>query len=173
MKKTIFLFAFSIIVLNVFAQNNSNSILIRHDTATLKVGDCEWIIKSLAKNDPSLNAEIGKSLPQFLLDGIQKGKIKAFDANTNTPITAKKILTWQMPVDSIMTMDESGNSKLGTIQREHSSDNIDEVRIYNDWYLDVATGKLKSVIKWIELREKIHSSMGDFLGYAAFCRIYY
>jgi len=174
MKKIILLLAFSTIVLNLCAQNNSsNSILVRHDTTTLKAGDCEWIIKSLAKNDPALNKEIGKSLSLFLLGAIEKGKIKAFDVISNKPIPANKILTWNLMADSLMTSDEAGNTKIIAVQRQHSSDRIDEVRLFHDWYLDVATGKLQSVIKWIELREQISTSTGLFIGYGALCRVYY
>ncbi len=170
MKKYFCLLLLSTAFSAIHAQNN---LLIRHDTTTLKAGDCEWIIKSLVKNDPSLTHELGKPLSLFLLGAIEKGKIKAFDAISNKPIPAKKILTWNLPADSLMTMDEAGNEKLIAIQREHSSDKIDEVRLFHDWYLDVATGKLQSVIKWIELREQIYTSTGLFLGYAALCRIYY
>lgn len=174
MKKNICLFLFSITISVLHAQNsNSNSILVRHDTTTLKAGDCEWIIKSLAKNDPALNHELGKSLSLFLLGAIGKGKIKAFDAATNEPIPAKKILTWQIPSDSMMKYDDKGNSKVIVVQGQHDPSRIDEIRICHDWYLDVASGKLQSVIKWIEPREQIYTSTGLFIGYRALCRIFY
>ena len=133
MKKYFLLLLFSIALSSLHAQNsNSNSILIRHDTSTLKEGDCEWIIKSLVKNDPALTHELGKSLPQFLFGAIEKGKLKAYDAISNEPIPAKKISTWKMPSDSMMSMDESGNSKIVVIQREHQSDRIDQIRISHE-----------------------------------------
>ena len=174
MKKYSFLFLFSIALSALHAQSsNSNSILIRHDTTTLKAGDCEWIIKSLVKNDPGLTQELGKPLSLFLLGAIEKGKIKAFDMISNKAIPANKILTWNLPADSVMTYDDVGNSKIVAMQRQHSSDKIDEVSIFHDWYLDVASGKLQSVIKWIELREQVYTSTGLFIGYGALCRIYY
>jgi len=174
MKKYICLLLLSTALSVLHAQtSNSNSILIRHDTTTLKAGDCEWIIKSLAKNDPSLTHELGKPLSLFLLGAIEKGKIKAFDVISNKQIPANKILTWNMPSDSVMSYDDAGNSKIVVVQHQHSSDKMDEVRIFHDWYLDVATRKLQSVIKWIELREQIYTSTGLFIGYGALCRIYY
>ena len=173
MKKQLLIAALIVTACNSFAQTRTSSVLVRHDTSTLKADNCAWIIKSLAKNDPSLKPEIGKSLSQLILEAIEKGKIKAFDANTNAPIPAKKIFTWQMPADSMMTSDEKGNTKLVVVQHKLSSDKIDEIRIYNDLYLDVATGKLQSVIKWLELRAQIYSSLGDLLGHAAFCRVFY
>ena len=180
MKKYSFLFLFSIALSVLHAQSSqsnspqgSASILVRHDTTTLKAEDCEWIIKSLVKNDPSLTQELGKPLSLFLLGAIEKGKIKAFDVISNKPIPANKILTWNLPADSVMSFDGAGNSKIVAMKRQHSSDKIDEVRIYHDWYLDMASGKLQSVIKWIELREQVYTSSGLFIGYGALCRIYY
>jgi hypothetical protein len=158
-----------------FAQNNvSNSILIRHDTTLLKAEECEWIIKSLVKNDPKLTHELGKSLPMFLLGAIAKGKIKAYDGNDNTLIPAKKIFTWKMRADSVMTYDEQGNnSKIVVMQQEQTGEYLNRIRINQDWYLDIATGKFRSEIKWIELMQEIHTSTGEMLGYAPLCRIYY
>jgi len=173
MKKQLIIVALIIVACKASAQTGANSIIIRHDTATLKPENCEWIIKSLAKNNPALNREVGKSLSQFLLDAIEKGKLKAFDGNSNEAIPAKKIYTWHLMADSMMTQDEAGNPKIIAVQRKHSPDKIDQVRIYQDWYLDVASGKLRSVIKCIELREAIYSSLGEFLGHAALCRVYY
>ena len=154
--------------------SNSNSILIRHDTTLLKADECEWIIRSLVKNDLKLTPELGKPLSLFLLGAIEKGKLKAFDGFTNEPIPAKKIMTWKMPADSVMTFDDNGNaSKIVIVQRERMSDQLNRVRIFQDWYLDIATGKFHSEIKWVELMEEVHSSIGDMLGYSVLCRIYY
>ncbi len=165
------------IVLSAFgaiAQNsNSSSILVHHDTTLLKAEDCEWIIKSLVKNEHDLTSPPGKSVSLIIMDAIEKGKLKAFDRVTNTPIPADKISTWQMPADSIMTHDDAGNAKVSVVQRRHTSDHLNRIRIYHDWYFDVSTGKLQSVIKWIELMEEIHTSTGFLLGYAPLCRIYY
>lgn len=173
MKKQLILFALAGFTIGGFAQSTSNSVLVRLDTTTLKASECEWIIKSLVKNDPALTQELGRSLPQFIFGAIEKGKLRAFDPITNELIPAKKIRTWQMPSDSIMSYDDQGNSKIVVIQRQRQSDRIDQIRISHDWNLDVATGKLQSVIKWVELREKIYTAMGGFLGYTAMCRIYY
>ena len=174
MKKYLCFFLLSIALSTLHAQNNnSNSILVRHDTTTLKADDCEWIIKSLAKNDPALNQELGKSLSLFFLGAIESGKLKAFDGVTNKPIPANKILTWNLSPDSVMTTDAAGNPKIVAKERRHSSDNIDQIRISHDWYLDIASGKLESVIKWIELREQVYTSTGMFIGYSVLCRIYY
>ena len=80
MKKHIPTIALIICAFSSFAQtNNSNSILIRHDTTLLKAEECEWIIKSLAKNNPALTSEIGKPVTLIILEAIEKGKLKAID----------------------------------------------------------------------------------------------
>ncbi len=175
MKKYIITLALIIYTFSGFTQyNNATSILVRHDTTLLKTSECEWIIKSLTKNNPALTSEIGKSVPLIILQAIAKGKLIAIDKLTNKPIPGKQIYTWGMAVDSMLVYDDAGNSKYKAVQRQRSSDDIPLIRIYQDWYFDVSTGKFQSVIKWIELMEEIHTAAtGMFLGYIVLCRIYY
>ena len=175
MKKYIPIAAIIISAFSSFAQNShSNRILVRHDTTLLKAAECEWIVKSLTKNDPAVNSEIGKPVPLIILQAIEKGKLKAFDLVTNKPIPAKEIFTWKMQTDTISAYDDAGNVKYTVVQQRHSSDHLKQLRVFQDWYFDVSTGKFNSVIKWIELLEEIHSSSsGIFIGYLPLCRIYY
>ena len=175
MKKYIPTFALIICAFSSFAQtNNANSILIRHDTTILKADECEWIIKSLAKNNPALTSEIGKPVTLIILEAIEKGKLKAIDPETNKPIPAKEIFTWKMSSDTIAEYDNEGNIKgYRAMKHMHSVNNISELMIFQDWYFNAATGKFHAVIKWIELRENIFTSQGIFLGTTALCRIYY
>ena len=176
MKKFIIIFiALFICTFSSFAQNtNSNSILIRHDTTLLNADECEWIIKSLIKNDPALTSEIGKPVTLIILEAIEKGKLKAIDPETNEPIPAKEIFTWKMSSDTIPEFDNEGNMKgYRAMKHMHSESNLNQLRIYQDWYFDVSSGKFHSVIKWIELRENIFTSQGILLGTTALCRIYY
>lgn len=147
--------------------------LVRHDTTTLRAMECEWIIKSLIKNAPSVTTDIGKTIPQLILQTIEKGKLKAVDLLTGKAIPAKEIYTWHMPVDTIVQYDDAGNTKYMAVQQRRTADNITQIRIFQDWYFDVSSGKLDSRIKWIELLEEIHTSSGIFIGYMPFCRIYY
>lgn len=175
MKKIFAGIAFSIFMCSASAQNSiSNSILVRHDTTLLKAEECEWLIKSLVKNDPALTSEIGKPLPLIILEAIEKGKLKAIDPETNKPIPAKEIFTWRTGTDTVPVYDNEGNiTKYQALKRIHSSDNFNEVRIYQDWYFNVSTGKFSTVIKWIELMQNIITSQGIFIGMTALCRIYY
>lgn len=175
MKKYIPTFALIICALSTVAQNsNTNSILIRHDTTLLNADECEWIIKSLLKNDPTLTSEIGKPVPLIIMEAIEKGKLKAIDPETNKPIPAKEIFTWKMSSDTVTEYDNEGNIKgYRAMKHMHSVNNITRVGIYQDWYFDVANSKFHAVIKWIELRENIFTSQGIMLGTTALCRIYY
>ena len=148
--------------------------LIRHDTILLRASECEWIVKSLSKNDPSLTAEIGKSVSVVLLQAIEKGKLKAIDPGTNKPIPAKEITIWQMPKDSLIVFDSTGeNTKVVVVQRSINPDKISQIRIYQDWYFNIETARFEGTIKWIELMTEVYTSSGLFLGMTAFCRIYY
>ena len=155
-----------------FAQNSS--ILVRHDTLLLKAVECEWIVKSLEKNDPSLTGQIGKTFPQILIESIASGKLKAIDPETNKQIPSKEIRTWNMRIDSVMVYDEkTGDVKMMVVKRELDPESITQIRVFQDWYMDVASGNFRSEIKWIELLREVISSSGIMLGYAPFCRIYY
>jgi hypothetical protein len=174
MKKYSTTFALIITAFNTFAQNiGSNVMLVRHDTSTLKGSECVWIMKSLTKNDPALKTEIGKPVTLIILEAIEKGKLRAIDPGTNNPIPGKEIFTWHMPVDTAAVFDNAGNSKIEIVQHQRSSDNLNQIRIYQDWYFDVSTGKFHSIIKWLELLEEIHTSSGIFIGIKPFCRILY
>lgn len=175
MKKYIPIAAIVISAFSSFAQNShSNRMLVRHDTTLLKAAECEWIVKSLTKNDPAITSEIGKPVPLIILQAIEKGKLKAFDLVTNKPIPAKEIFTWKMAADTISAYDDAGNVKYTVVKQRHSFDHLNRLRVFQDWYFDVLTGKFNSVIKWIELLEEIHSSSASiFIGYLPLCRIYY
>lgn len=163
--------ATSILVLCVFssfAQTHLNKILVRQDTTTLKAEECEWIIQPISKT-----GETGKSVPLVILQAIQNGKLRAVDPLTDKQIPPKEIFTWRMAVDTIAESDQEGNMKYKTIQAKHDPGNIPLIRIYQDWYFDVSTGKFRPLIKWIELIEVVKSASGDFNGHQPFCRIYY
>jgi hypothetical protein len=175
MQKYITTIALIICTLSTAAQtNNISSMLVRHDTTLLKADECEWIIKSLIKNDPALTSVIGKEVSLIIMNAIEKGKLKAIDPETNKPISAKEIFTWKMTGDTIPEYDMDGNIKRYLVaKRVHSSDHLNQIKIYQDWYFDVSTGKFNAVIKWIELMEDIISNQGIYLGKVALCRIYY
>lgn len=174
MKKYIPAIALIICALSTVAQTNTNSILVRHDTTLLKADECEWIVKSLVKNDPALTSQIGKEVSLIIMQAIEKGKLKAIDPETNKPIPAKEIFTWKMSADTIPVYDNEGNIiRDQVVKRMHSSDHLNQLRIYQDWYFDVSTGKFNGVIKWIELMEDISNSQGIYLGKVALCRVYY
>ena len=172
MKKYTTTLLLAIIGYGCFAQNNS--LLVRHDTTLLLANEGEWILRSLVKNDPSLTLQIGKSVPQIILEAIEKGGLTAIDPQTNQPIPGKEIYTWKMPVDSVSQEDSVGNlTKYVALKQQLNPAAITQIRIFQDWYMDVSTGKFQGIIKWIELLEEVSTSMGVLIGFKSFCRIYY
>ncbi len=174
MRKITIIIAFIITAFSSFAQTSqSNTLLVRHDTTVLQTDECEWIIKSLITNTSTHTSEIGKSVPQIILEAIAKGKIKAIDVETNQPIAAKEIFTWRIGTDTVLTFDEAGNEKYSVVQHLRNADKISRIKVYQDWYFDLSTKKFLSTIKWIELMEEVHTHTGNFIGYMPLCRIYY
>ena len=174
MKEYIPIAAIVITAFSSFAQNShSNRILVRHDTTLLKAKECEWIVKSLTKNNPTVTSEIGKPVSLIILDAIEKGKLKAFDPVTNKLIPTKEIFKWKMATDTVAVYDDAGIVHYTVVKQPHSLDLLNRVRVFQDWYIDISTGKFNSVIKSIELLEEIHtSSSGIFIGHLPLCRIY-
>jgi hypothetical protein len=166
---------FIILLLSIFGYHSfaqTNLIFIRHDTTLLKATESNWIIKSPDKNDNLINSPIGKSLPLLILQEIEKGNLKAFDIETNKPISSKDIFTWKMGKDSMLVYDSAGDSnKLVVKQNKLNPDEISMIRIYYDWYFNPSAGKIQSTIKRIELIEEVTNSLGTFIGYKPFCRI--
>lgn len=170
MKSTITILAFILFGLGSFAQKiSSNEILIRHDTTILKAEECLWLLKSMPKS-----VESEKSVPLIILEGIQRGEIMGFDPHSALPIPSNKIFTWQLSSDTVAYIDSNEKVQYKVVQQERNPDYITRIDIYQDWYLDVSTGKLKSIISAIDLVEEVRiPATGDFIGFHTFCRIKY
>ena len=165
MKKQILFFLFSVQAIFISAQGNNT--LLRHDTTLLKSEECQWLVKtSAAKN---------KSVPLVILEAVQSGKLKAFDPQTNKSIPANKIFTWGQSADTTMVWDAKKNENvIEVIQHKIDPEHLTRIRVYHDWYISNATGKIESQIKMLELIGEVRTpSTGDLIGYQPLFRIYY
>lgn len=175
MKKYIFFLISLISSFSSFAQKqDTNIVFVRQDTISLKASECAWIIKPLEKGNSISSSESGNSIPQLLLQAIEKEKLKAFDSWTDKPIPAKEIYTWQMRIDTIDVSGDSSNPKFDVVQQIRTADNIPQIRICQYWYFDIEGNKLFTRIKWIELMEFDRYSFNkEDRDIVPFCRIYY
>lgn len=168
MKKYTTTLAFVFTVFSSFAQNNlSKQILLRHDTTTLKAEECEWIFK--------LQARTAKSVPQVILESVQSGKLKAYDPQTNEFIPGNKIYTWRQATDTMMVWDaRKEENVIKVIQHKINPEHLTRIRIYQDGYLNMATGKIESQVKMFELMGEVRTpSSGDIMGYQVLFRVQY
>lgn len=139
----------------------------------LQADQGEWIIKSLVTNTATYKSEIGKSVPQIILEAIEKGTIKAFDVESNQPIQANEIFTWRIETVTEQVVDSAFNVvQTNILQPMRTADHVTGIKIYQDWYIDLTSKKFQSIIKWIELVEEARSPAGDLIGNKSFCRIY-
>ena len=169
-KLLIYSFLFSTLV---FGQN-ATKFFVRHDTSLLKASDCEWVIKSITKDEFAVKTEYGKSVSLLILQAIEKGKLIGFDPETTKQIPAKEIFTWQMAADTVSVFDAAGNSKYKVVQSRVNADDITQIRIFQDWYFNMSSGKIVSESRSIELLQEIRNNFtGIFIGNKAFCKIYY
>lgn len=172
--RTLLILLMAVTGITVSAQTNPAHFTVKHDTVILKSSLCEWMVKTLVKNDPSLTPYIGKSVPELLLKAIEKGKIRAIDPETYKAIPAKQINTWRMTADTVMKYDESGNSSgYAVSQRLVNPAKITQIRLYHDVEMNIASGRFYSVVKYVDLMIEINDPSGTFIGYSTFCRIYY
>ena len=168
MKKISTTLVAALAVLSSFSQLNSlNKKFVRHDTTTLKAEECKWMFGSLS--------EKGKSVPQVILQNVQSGKLKAFNPQTNELIPGKKIFTWGQAEDTMMIWDaKKEENVIKVIQHKINPEYLTRIRVYHDWYLNAATGKIESKIKLLELMGEVRTpSSGDIIGYMPLFRIQY
>ncbi|MBK7561837.1 MAG: hypothetical protein IPI68_10005 [Chitinophagaceae bacterium] len=168
MKRITTTLAFVFTVFSSFAQNNlSKEILVRHDTTTLKAVECEWIFKPQARTV--------KSVPQVILESVQSGKLKAYDPQTNELIPGNKIYAWRQAADTLMVWDaRKEENVIKVIQHKINPEHITRIRVYQDWYLNMATGKIASQIKMFEMMGEVRTpSSGDIMGYQILYRVQY
>jgi gliding motility-associated GldN-like protein len=150
------------LIIIAFAQNNST--FIRRDTIVLKSSECNWLVKQNSKQT------VGESV----LHAIETGKLKAIDPNSGKIIPASKISTWTMPVDTAAVYNKKADrTEYQVVQAKVNPSRISQIRMQQDWYLDVASGKIFSEIKWIEPRLELYSGSDTFIGYRTFCHIDY
>lgn len=172
MKKGVIVFL--ALLCSAAGHTQNNFLLLRHDTAILKAEECEWIIKSLSKNDPALTPHLGKTTPLVILQAVEKGKCKAYDIETNEVIPAGKIFEWRMPADSVPRYDDAGNmTGIAAVTKQVNSDMLPQIRVFQDWYLDIASGKIITQVKWIDLMQEIKTYDGTLIGLRPYCRIFY
>jgi hypothetical protein len=149
-----------------FAQ--TNSLFLRRDTIVLQSEECNWLMPREFKTDST------KTVSEWLIQSIKKGKIQAIDPNTDRNIPSGEILFWNMPSDTVGV--EDGSSEFSHyVVTQHAIDpsKISRIKIQQDWYLDPSNGKLFSRIKWVDLMIEVYNPSGMFLGYKPFCRINY
>ncbi|MBK9570313.1 MAG: hypothetical protein IPO53_10655 [Chitinophagaceae bacterium] len=88
--------------------------------------------------------DIGSLIYQDIL----KGNIKPVDIETGKLIHAKKILSGQMPADTIPAYKENGEvTGYRVVQQERSSSEFSRLRIKQDLYFDFTNERLYSVIR--------------------------
>ncbi len=144
---------------------------IRHDTIVLKPNNSNWEISQQIPLSSTKRATT-KSLPATLLEAINKGAMKAFDPYTNKRIPAKEIYSWHLNNDTLQSMDANGTISLIVAINTHQPDHIKEIRVYQDWFFNEASGKLQSITKQLELMEEIYATTGDLMGQQVLCRIH-
>lgn len=146
----------------------STAQFVKHDTLLLRTDECEWIIKPLAAT------ATGESVPQIILEAIEKGSIKAVDVETNQPIPANEIFTWRIETVTEQVLDSAFNVvQTNILQPLRTADHVTGIKVCQAWYFDGTTKKFHSIIQWIELVEEARTVAGELIGDKSFCRIYY
>lgn len=166
MKKIATAIAFTFLISPAFTQ--TNIVFIRHDNTVMNASDANWLIP------PASIPNSARTVTDWFLQSIYKGKIKAVDPDDSKPIPGGQIYSWRMPSDTVAVYDDNlETTKYQVIKGVIDPQKIDRIRIRQDWYLNTTSGKIYSRIRCIELMIKIYSSTGLELGYRPFCRIDY
>lgn len=120
--------------------------------------------KMITEGDPDLAAH--------LFEDLRSGKLAAYDAETNIRIPYKKLLTWQMPSDTVVVYDVNGEPAGEKIlQKEIQPFDFGWIKIKQKWYFDFTTEKLYAEVASITLMQRIFSGSGIYIGMKPFCHL--
>ena len=150
-----------------------SSVFVRHDTTLLKAEECKWIVKTVVNKDQDTGPPKEGSIPGIILDAIEKGILKAMDPQTEQMIPPDKIRTWNMPADTVLTIDSNDIQKINIVRRSVAAEWFSGIRVCSDWYFDIQSGRFTPVIKWADMMINLYSSSGMFIGRRPYLRIYY
>lgn len=162
-------FVVLVLLVAVFAcggHAQSKTYFLKQDTITLTSQNSNWLVP------PEVSAK-SKTMGAYLIDAIQRGKLKATDPETGQPIPAKDILSWKMQKDTVPQFDAEGNvSTYAVYQAIVDPEKITRIKVIQNWYLDAATGKLvsKPAYMLLYLEKDLPSGITVLV---SFCRIDY
>jgi hypothetical protein len=160
-------FTLILTVASIPALAQNNALLLKHDTIKLSSENANWLLPPAFKSK-------GKTVGDYFLNAIEKGKLKAFDPETGKPIPANKILTWNMPVDTVMKYDLNGdNIGMEIRQQVIGAEKFTKITIMQDLYLDPLSSKIFNRINYIDLLIEVQNYSGGVMGFRPFCRIKY
>jgi hypothetical protein len=108
---------------------------------------------------------------QLLQEDLKKGKLHAYDYETNTLIPPGELLSWKAPVDTVVTEDKDGRYSQKTVIRLTKPKDLCRFRIFQRLYFDVTNEKLYSVIESIILMQAMYSVSGTLMGYKPFAKL--
>lgn len=115
--------------------------------------------------------DIGSLIYQDIL----KGNIKPVEFESGKLIPSEKILSWEMPSDTVPVYDYKDPTKLTeyrVIHLERSSTDFSRLRIRQDLYFDFKNERLYSVVRSVVIMLPVRSFDGSIRGYIPYCRIY-
>lgn len=110
----------------------------------------------------------------LILADLSKGKIRATEISSGRNIPKGKMLTWQMPRDTVMVFDEKDDTKPGrikVIQKERNPADFSRLRIRQDLYFDFKNERLFSRVRSVIIVVAVRNYDGDIRGYMPFCRL--
>lgn len=128
---------------------------------------------------PTLNDSVltiyRTDIGSLIYQDILKGNLKAIDTETGIPIPVKKLLTMNMPADTMAVFDIDDPSKITgykVLQQERSPAGFNRIRIEQDLFFDFKNERLFSIIKSVMLMEGIYTTNNNqIMGYRAFARL--
>jgi hypothetical protein len=120
--------------------------------------------KMVSEGNPDLAAD--------LFEELRTGKLAAYDVETNVRIPYKKLLTWQMPSDTVVVYDVNGEpAGEQIVQKEIQPSDFGWIKVKQQWYFDFTSEKLYAEVASITLMQKIFSGSGSYIGMKPFCKL--
>lgn len=108
---------------------------------------------------------------QIIREDLKRGKLKAFDYETNVLIPPGELYSWNAPVDTVFIQDKDGRYSQKTVVRLTKLSDLCRFRITQKLYFDIANEKLYSVIESVVLMKAIYTHSGTLIGYKPFAKL--
>ena len=152
------------LLISLFACNAPSS-----GNTSLNLQSSEWAMESNFKLD--FGDKAGKvkelkgkneALMKYILDGVEKGTLPAFDYETEAKLTKEQVKDLFYPIDTIILYDDNGyEAGEKAVENQLNRPAVNKFRVKQEWLWDEETNTLQSKVNALAPIETIYNKDGE------------